>query len=214
MKTKHLLLIIFLFKFVTAFPQTQGIVLTILEDSVVAQVKNNKIEAIAVNIRLENNTDDTIVFRKHTDIVELMTGGKYIKKFCELSEEWGYFKRFVFNKDNENLEYSYFFPMHYHIYFKKSGKPKHLVISGNDTRRISLQRYIKDKKDLRLYRARYSRESLNPNESLMYKINIFLGNYKFEKNQIYYLNIIYSNNQTGNLSSICMESNKIKIVAK
>ena len=63
-------------------------------------------------------------------------------------------------------------------------------------------------------RARNTNVALAPNERLTYNVNVYLGNYKLEKCQIYYLVITYKNDITNNLSAIYMESNRLKILSE
>ena len=105
MKIKYFLLIIFLFKFIIAFPQTQGVVLTILDDSVVVQVNNKTTrrgkETINITISIENNTDSTIIFYKQRDIYEGYP--QELHNFRESFDRWAYFRKFLFDQDNEPM---------------------------------------------------------------------------------------------------------------
>ena len=202
-----LLLIIVIFVFNT-LSQAQGVSLCIVNDSVIAKLKGNKIETIELNIRIENNTNNAIIIRKQTGILEVGSlTGELLSNFCELSDYMGTFRKFIFFHDDKPLEeFNNILGMH--VYFTKAGKIKYSKTSGFVNPRKLKRRLEREFR----HQEKAININLDPNENLTYKIKIYLGNYKFEKKQHYYLVIVYNNKTIDSLSQICLKSNRIKII--
>jgi hypothetical protein len=209
MKNKISLSIFFLSQIFLSFSQTQGIDFSIAEDSVILKLKKSKNElirkkSIKVKIEIKNNTDSNIIFRKQTDIISTISlTGLLPQNFCDSLYFGWWFSKFLFTDENEPMQNIQYLPMD-EAYYNKLGKIK--IAKGSHSPNFRVH-----KRKSRRY-STYNMVNLFPNDSLMYNMNIYLGDYKLEKNKIYYLVIAYnnSNNELG-LSKICLKSNRLKI---
>jgi len=210
MKFNILILLILAFIVNSTLSKAQNVNLYIVNDSVVVKLKDNKIEAIELNIRMENNTSSAIIFRKQTGILDVGSlSGELLPNFCELSDYMGTFRKFVFCHYDKPLDE--FNIIHgERAYFTKSGAIKYSKTNGFVNSRKLKRRLEREFR----HQAKDINIVLDKNETLTYKMKIFLGNYKFEKNQNYYLVIVYNNKVIDSLSQICLKSNRMKIITK
>ena len=189
----------------------QEVYLYIVDDSVVVKLKNNKIETIEVNIRVENNTDSIITLNKQTGIIDPGSlPGELFPDFCKTSDYRGTFRKFLFSNDDISLTEDFHFNLNNRPYFTKSGKLKYSQ-TGGFVKPNKLKRRLKEEDKLR---ASDIKVNITPNGSLEHKVKVYLRNYKLEINQNYYLVIAYNNKRINSLSQICLISNRLKIVTK
>ena len=213
---KHLLLITLFLNIFIATSQAQGIGFFIEEDSVILNLKYHKKdterirkETINIKVRIENNTDSVIIFNKQTDINNIgSVRGEIEPDFCETTDYWDIFRKFMFTEDNEPIQNIFYLPWDY-IYYTKSGKLKYVPGGGEPS--FKTNRALKGKlKQL----ARHNQTSLAPNESLTYNVNVYMGDYRLQKDKVYYLMLAYNNKSVDGLSKICLVSNRLKVVTK
>jgi len=210
MNVKTLITITFIFQFFNAFSQTYDVKMYI-DDTVVVELVNNRVELIELNIKVVNNTDSSILLNQQKGIVE--TGsltGDYISDYCESVDYKGLYRIFIFEHNNESLLSSPILSVGDYVYFTKSGKLEYVFLEGVDNPNKIKREFKKEKK------LRSMPHSINvaAKECLTYKAKVYLGDFKLDEQRQYYLIVVYNNHSISSLSNICLESNRLTLVTR
>ena len=94
--------------------------------------------------------------------------------------------------------------------FTKDGEFKEVCLGGIDNPR-KIKRAFKKEKRLR---EKHEIIEILPNNEVMYQAKIYLGNFEFVENQLYFITLVYNNKDNEVLSNLCLISNQLKLYIK
>jgi hypothetical protein len=179
-----------------------------ISDTITANSKNGRIEMIRIQVTVFNYSQNTLILNKQLGVTEggSLTGD-YIPNFCENVDYRGGFRIFLFDKFNSSLVQSPTRSVGDFVYFKKDGKLKYMYLEGIDNPK-------KIKRALRQYqrlKATSTQLTIESNSNATFTMKIYLGDYQFRQNEIYYMALVYNNKEIAYLSNVCLESNKLTL---
>lgn len=210
MNFRVLIAITFIFQSFISFSQAHDVRMFI-DDTLIVKLVDNRIESIELNIKVENNTDSSILLNQQKGIVEIGSlTGEYISNHCESINYKGTYRVFMFKYNNESLLSTPVLSVGDYVYFTQSGKLKYVFLEGVDNPNKIKREFNKEKK----LRSKPHSINLAAGEYLAYKAKVYLGNFELDKNQKYYLVIVYNNQSISSLSNICLESNRLTLITR
>jgi len=179
-----------------------------ISDTVTAKSKNGRIEVIEIQVNIFNYSKNKITMNKQIGVTELGSiDGSYDPNFCDRTVDRGLFRIFVFDQSNSSLIESPVLSVGDYVYFKKNGRLKYRYLEGVDNPKKIERAFRQDRR----LRATSTQIGIGSHTSATFFMKIYLGGYQFWPNEIYYLELVYSNKEIGNLSKVCLESNKLTL---
>ena len=204
-------LFIFFFRFCLIVVASDEKVIIKINDTLEVESENGRIEMINIEVTIINHTNKTILLNRQTGVTEIGSlTGEYLPNYCDSIDYAGIFRIFVFNRLNKALLTSPLLSVGDYVYFTKKGKLKYVYLEGIDKPNEIKKEFRKEKR----LGLQPSIIRLNPYQKVKYKAKIYLGDYLFTKNEIYYLSLVYNNKKERNLSDICIESNRLVLLIK